>query len=90
MYGKIPEKVLDVELSEEWNVEQFYSYHRTVRDYIESNGEEVEDCEYEFDNSENYVYPRLNKFIAWTDSKVLVLMKDDVGEDYIISVPRNP
>ena len=89
MYGKIPEKVLDVELGEEWDCERFYAYHRTVRDIIESNGEEVEDCDFEFDNTEDYGYPRLNKFIAWTDSKVLILMKD-AGEDYIISVPRHP
>lgn len=82
-YGNIPERILDIELTDP-NL-GIYSYSRSIRDFIDEQGEEIIECDYELGNPDELGYDKLHKFIAWTDSKILLMI-----DTAIVSVPRNP
>lgn len=89
MLDYVPEEILTAELDEgPWHGD---SRPRTLQEELDSVGEEVEHCEFKIaDSSGELGYTKLEHFVAWTDSKVLVLITGEFGIQHLLQIPRNP
>lgn len=80
---KIPEDILNVSLSDgPWNLR---GAARTLREELEQVEEDIIQAVWSFEDT-NY----FNSFMAWTNNKVIILVDDDLGVQYLLQVPRNP
>lgn len=88
MYGNIPDEVLEIELGETYNAND--GLISTLRHEIDGVGEEVIHAVWEHHKTEQMLYPKLIDFLAWTDSKILVLVWASSGDQVLMQIPRDP
>lgn len=85
-YGKIPEKVLDINLYESYD-ESLGFYNITVRETLDQVGEDIICSDYKTDIVDGKLI--LSEFVAWTKHTVFILILDGLDR-LIVSVPRHP
>lgn len=85
-YNNLPDDILNYKLMEYCD-DDFNFMQDTIKDVLDQNKEDVEDCDYKYTTTSNGV--NISKLVIWTKTKVYTILNDSWG-DQLFGLPRNP